>query len=133
MDSHYQKLASRLNATEYVQNMLEFDQWTDDFDPIVYLNSDDFDTPEARQEHYDAFLKQHRDRGLRRTGSIGMIIPRNVILAQIERELRKQESNAATLIQKRGRGMWARTRFYSPHTEIGVCRLLSEYATMIRA
>jgi hypothetical protein len=62
--------------------------------------------------------------GLRRTGSILVRLHPYYTLAFVEHEADKIESEMATRIQRRWRGILARNDLWSPYTDIGKRRLM---------
>jgi len=78
---------------EDVNLWLKEGYWFDDFHPLFQVNLDYLNTAEKRKKFYINFLKEERKAGLRRTGSIGVLIHHNFTLAAIEHAVRIKKSS----------------------------------------
>ena len=116
----------RVLGKGFVEHWMENGSISDDLNPWYTHDLSAFDTPEKRKEivHYEYHS------GPRKTGSIMVILHPNYTLAFMEREADEIESEMATRIQARIRGWLARSRFWSPYTEIGRARLIKMFSNI---
>ena len=82
-----------LGGIETITNCFDHN-YTDDFDPCLYIELETLDTYEKRKQFQD----NYKQKGMRRTGSISMKIPDLITLASFEGELRV--IHAANYIKK---------------------------------
>lgn len=122
MNSEYKMRAARLGIDVPIDCYSKF---TDDMDNILRLDHENMDTPEKRQVIFEEFMKSFSEKPLRRTGSIALPIPENIILAQIEHYIRYVEhqvhTKAAMNIQRHIRGVLLRNKqgVHNPNCDIG--------------
>jgi len=105
------------------KHWIEHGSMTDDFNPMYHKDLSTYDTPEKRRE----IVKSEYSVLFRRTGSITVMLHPNYTLAFMEHEADQIEKEAATLIQKRVRGVLARNRFWHPCTDIGRARVIKMF------
>ena len=68
---------------EDVDSWLSEGYWFDNCHPLYQINLDYLNTAEKREKFYTNFLKEERESGLRRTGSIGALVHHYFTLAAI--------------------------------------------------
>jgi len=124
MALHKQSGMDRLNrvlGAGLVEHWLNTGSISDDMNPWSRVDLSTYDTMEKRRE---IVRSEYDTVSLRRTGSIMVMLHPNYTLAFLEKEADMVESDMATRIQKRWRGILARNDLWSPYTEIGRRRLM---------
>lgn len=121
LDPHYTHIVKSLGISQMINEWLDVNNnWVDCADPIHNLayGANDLNTPEKRQQVYENYINNLVP-GMRRTGSIGMRLHHNVLLAQVEYHIRKMR--AAQVIQKAWCNCW-----YNPAYTVCKSRLVAD-------
>jgi hypothetical protein len=109
-----------------VEHWLNAGSLSDDMSPWYRTDLSTYDTMEKRKE----IVFSEYGCGLRRMGSIMVMMHPNYTLAFMEYDADQTEAEMATRIQKRWRGILARNDLWSPYTEIGRRRLMREFESL---
>jgi hypothetical protein len=118
---------NRVLGAGLVEDWMDAGSITDDMNPWYRMDLSTYDTMEKRKEIVSTEYKQV---GLRRTGSLMVMVHPNYTLAFLEHEADRVECDMATRIQKRWRGILARNNLWSPYTDIGKRRLMREFESL---
>jgi hypothetical protein len=118
---------NRVLGAGFVEHWMDMGSLTDDMNPWYRMDFSAYDTMEKRRE---IAYSEYATVGLRRTGSLTVMLHPNYTLAFIEKEADTVEYDMATRIQKRWRGILARNDLWSPYTEIGRHRLMRMFGEL---
>ena len=118
---------NRVLGAGLVEHWMDTGSLTDDMNPWYRMDFSAYDTMEKRRE---IAYSEYATVGLRRTGSLTVMLHPNYTLAFIEKEADTVEYDMATRIQKRWRGILARNDLWSPYTEIGRHRLMRMFGEL---
>lgn len=112
---------NRVLGSSLVEHWLDAGSISDDMNPWYRTDLSTYDTMEKRREIVNS---EYSTVGLRRTGSLMVMLHKNYTLAFMEYDADQTEAEMAIRIQKRWRGILSRNDLWSPYTEIGKRRLM---------